>query len=84
MGLKHRMLLAQAMSLQDVEGVVRLQKHVLIGTFSLEGLGAVILFFRFLPDYGLWNALKWGVFHSVSAFCNAGFDILEFYSREAA
>lgn len=75
MGLKHRMLLAQAMSLQDVEGVVRLQKHVLIGTFSLEGLGAVILFFRFLPDYGLWNALKWGVFHSVSAFCNAGFDI---------
>ena len=33
-------------------------------------------FFRFLPSYGPWNALKWGVFHSVSAFCNAGFDIL--------
>lgn len=76
MGLKQRMLLAQAMSLNDVEGVVRLQKHVLIGTSSLEGLGALILFFRFLPGYGLWNAVKWGVFHSVSAFCNAGFDIL--------
>lgn len=76
LGLKQRMLLAQAMSLNDVEGVVRLQKHVLVGTFSLEGLGALILFFRFLPGYGPWNALKWGVFHSVSAFCNAGFDIL--------
>ena len=47
LGLKQRMLLAQAMSLNDVEGVVRLQKHVLVGTFSLEGLGALILFFRF-------------------------------------
>lgn len=75
LGLKQRMLLAQAMSLNDVEGVVRIQKHVLLGTFSLEGLGALVLFFRFLPEYGLWNAVKWGVFHSVSAFCNAGFDI---------
>ena len=76
LGLKQRMLLAQAMSLNDMEGVVRLQKHVLVGTFSLESLGALVLFFRFLPSYGPWNALKWGVFHSVSAFCNAGFDIL--------
>ena len=75
-GFGQLVILSQAMSLNDVEGVVRLQKHVLVGTFSLEGLGALILFFRFLPGYGPWNALKWGVFHSVSAFCNAGFDIL--------
>ena len=61
LGLKQRMLLAQAMSLNDMEGVVRLQKHVLVGTFSLESLGALVLFFRFLPSYGPWNALKWGV-----------------------
>ena len=41
------MLLAQAMSLNDMEGVVRLQKHVLVGTFSLESLGALVLFFPF-------------------------------------
>ena len=41
----------------------------------LGGPGRGDFVFRFLPDYGLWNALKWGVFHSVSAFCNAGFDI---------
>ena len=76
LGLKQRMLLAQAMGLNDVAGVVRIQKHVLVGTFTIEGLGALVLFFRFLPEYGVWNALKWGVFHSVSAFCNAGFDIL--------
>lgn len=75
LGMKQRLLLAQAMSLNDVQGVVRIQKHVLIGTFSLEAFGAMVLFFRFLPEYGGWNALKWGVFHSVSAFCNAGFDI---------
>lgn len=74
-GMKQRMLLAQAMSLSDLEGVVRLEKHVLIGTFSIEALGAVILFLRFLPQFGLWNSVKWGVFHSISAFCNAGFDI---------
>ncbi|MGM9641192.1 MAG: TrkH family potassium uptake protein [Faecousia sp.] len=76
LGMKQRMLLAQAMSLNDMQGVVRLQKHVLVGAFSMEGLGAIILFFRFLPEFGPWNALKWGVFHSISAFCNAGFDIL--------
>lgn len=76
MGLRQRMLLAQAMSLNDIEGVVRLQRHVLIGTFTLEGLGALILTLRFWPSFGFFTALKWGVFHSVSAFCNAGFDIL--------
>ena len=77
LGLKQRMLLAQAMSLNDMEGVVRLQKHVLVGTFSLESLGAPSSCFSvFYPPMALWNALKWGVFHSVSAFCNAGFDIL--------
>lgn len=75
-GLKQRMVLAQAMGLDEMEGIVRLEKHVLLGTFSMEGIGASILFLRFFPKYGLWNSVKWGVFHAVSAFCNAGFDIL--------
>ena len=74
-GLKQRMVMAQALSLNDMQGVVRLQKTVLFGSLSIQGLGALILFARFLPEYGLKKALWWGVFHSISAFCNAGFDV---------
>ena len=74
-GLKQRLVMAQALSAGDISGIVRLQKMVLKGSFLIEGMGAAILFLRFLPEYGWVQALKWGVFHSVSAFCNAGFDI---------
>lgn len=74
-GLKQRMVMAQALSVSDMDGVVRLQKWVLVGSFSIEAAGALILTLRFLPEYGFGRALKWGLFHSVSAFCNAGFDI---------
>lgn len=74
-GLKQRMVMAQALSVNDMDSVVRLQKWVLVGSFSIEAVGALILTLRFLPRYGLGRALKWGVFHAISAFCNAGFDI---------
>ena len=75
-GLRERMIMAQALSMTDIEGIVRLQKLVLFGSIGVQVTGAVVLFLRFLPDWGWWTALKWGVFHSVSAFCNAGFDIM--------
>ena len=74
-GLKQRLVMAQALSVGDINGIVRLQRMVLKGSFLIEGIGAAILFLHFLPEYGWFQALKWGVFHSVSAFCNAGFDI---------
>ena len=73
--LKQRMVMAQALSVNDMDGILRLQKMVLKGSFTIEGIGAAVLFLRFLPEYGAANALKWGVFHAISAFCNAGFDI---------
>ena len=75
MGLKQRLLMAQALSLNDMEDVVRLQKWVLLGSLSVQLAGAVILLLRFWPEYGFQRALAWGIFHSISAFCNAGFDI---------
>ena len=75
-GLRQRMLMAQALSVDDMQSVVKLQKWVLVGSLSIQACGALILFLRFLPQFGPIRALKWGVFHSVSAFCNAGFDIL--------
>lgn len=74
-GLKQRLVMAQALSLNDIEGVVRLQKTVLIGSFAVEALGAAVLTVHFWPEWGFAQALKWGLFHSISAFCNAGFDI---------
>ncbi len=74
-GLRQRMVMAQAMSLNEMEDVVKLQKWVLLGSLSVQAVGAVILTVRFLSTEGFLQALKWGVFHAVSAFCNAGFDI---------
>lgn len=74
-GLKQRLLMAQALSLDDMQSVWKLQKWVLAGSLLIQLTGAGILFLRFLPAYGVGTAIKWGIFHSVSAFCNAGFDI---------
>lgn len=74
-GLRQRMMMAQALSLDDMQSVWKLQKWVLGGSLLIQLTGAGILFLRFLPDQGVTTALKWGVFHSVSAFCNAGFDL---------
>ena len=74
-GLRQRLVLAQALSLNEMESVVKLQKWVIYGSLSVQLTGAIILLLRFLPEYGLRKAVIWGIFHSVSAFCNAGFDI---------
>lgn len=83
-GLKQRMLMAQALSLNDMEGVVHLQRTVLVGSLSIEGIGAAILTAYFWPRFGFSRALWLGVFHSVSAFCNAGFDIFGFLEPGAS
>lgn len=75
-GLRQRMLMAQALSVDEMDGVVRLQKWVLCGSLSVQLVGALILFFRFLPQVGWQTAAWWGTFHSISAFCNAGFDVM--------
>ena len=75
-GLKQRMVMAQALSVNEMESVVRIQKWVLLGSLIIQFTGATILFLRFLPQFGAKQAVVWGVFHAVSAFCNAGFDIL--------
>ena len=74
-GLKQRLVMAQALSLNEINGVVRLQRTVLVGSLSIQGLGALVLTLHFLPQHGLSRAIRWGVFHAISAFCNAGFDI---------
>ena len=75
LGLRHRMVMAQALSVSDMASVVRLQKWAVLGSIAIQLTGALILTLRFLPDFGLEQEATWGIFHAVSAFCNAGFDI---------
>lgn len=75
-GLHERLIIVQSLNLNDINGVVRLVRHVLIGTAAFEGAGAVVLTCRFVPRFGFAEGLWRGVFHSISAFCNAGFDIM--------
>ena len=75
-GLKERSYLMESLSSLTLGGVVRLGRHMLLGTALLEGLGAVILSCRFIPLLGFWQGIWYGIFHAVSAFCNAGFDLM--------
>ena len=75
-GLKERLVMAQSLGLEDLSSVVRMVKLVLQRTMIVEGVGAVLLTIRFCFQMPFGKALWWGVFHSISAFCNAGFDIM--------
>lgn len=75
-GLRERELLQEALSTLHVGGIVRLIRFAICGTAVIEGLGAVLLSIRFIPEMGVLKGLWNGVFHSVSAFCNAGFDLM--------
>ena len=76
--IQQQMVIAEAIGANDMSDVVDHQRRLLVRAFTVEGIGALILTLRFLTEYSFPQALKLGVFHSVSAFCNAGFDILGF------
>ena len=77
-GMVQRMVMAQSLGEEDLGDILRFQSWMLRGCLAIEGAGALILTLRFLPEFGFARALQLGVFHAVSAFCNAGFDILGF------
>ena len=75
-GIGERFLLAESVNSISMSGIVRLMKHVFFGTFLIESVGALILSLRFIPKYGFGRGIFNGIFLSVSAFCNSGFDTL--------
>lgn len=75
-GLRQRALLQDSVGALQLGGVVRLARRALLVTVLCEGLGAILLTLWFCPRYGLGKGLWMAVFHAVSAFCNAGFDLL--------
>lgn len=74
-GLKDRMIIQEALNQYSIAGMVRLTRNIIFGTFMIEGVGALLLSIKFVPEYGM-KGIALGIFHSISAFCNAGFDII--------
>lgn len=74
--LRDRLIMQEALSQDTTAGIVRFTKHVVKGTLLVEGIGAFFLSFVFIPEYGLEKGIWYSIFHSISGFCNAGFDII--------
>ena len=74
--IQERVVLKEAYGADRLGGIVKLVRKVILGTFAVEGAGAVLYAFQFIPEYGLVRGIGYSVFHAVSAFCNAGIDIL--------
>ena len=75
LGMKDRMLIQDAFNLNTLSGIVKFIKKVLIGTFIVEGIGAFLYMTVFVPEYGA-KGIWISVFNAISAFCNAGIDII--------
>lgn len=74
--LRERIIMQEALNLDELEGLVRLTKSIIIATFTIESIGALAFSAVFVPEYGISKGLAMGIFHSISAFCNAGFDLI--------
>ena len=74
--LQSRKLIQDTYNLPVLKGSVGIVRRLLIGTATVEIAGAVLYSFWFVPEYGFWKGIGYSIFHAVSAFCNAGFDIL--------
>lgn len=74
--LKERAFMQESVAAPNLSGMVKLTGTILLGTFLFEGLGAFVMCFRFVPDFGWGRGIWMSVFTAVSAFCNAGIDLM--------
>jgi trk system potassium uptake protein TrkH len=82
--LKERLVMQEAMNVNSLQGLVKMIKYVLIFTFSVEAIGAVLFSTQFIPKFGILKGIYYSLFHSISAFCNAGFDLMGDFSSVTA
>ena len=76
LGLYERKALMLSAGEEQLSGIKRLVRRIFIGTAIFEGAGAVFLAIRFIPDFGVGKGIYYAIWHSISAFCNAGFDLM--------
>ncbi|MDD6770928.1 MAG: TrkH family potassium uptake protein [Inconstantimicrobium porci] len=73
--LKERLVMQEAMNTFDIQGIVKMVRYILLFTVITQVLGAVLMFTQFIPQFGVAEGIFYAIFHSISAFCNAGFDL---------
>ncbi|MGL5647700.1 MAG: TrkH family potassium uptake protein [Clostridium sp.] len=78
--LRNRLLVQEAMNTFSIQGLVKMVKYVLGFTFAVQFFGALLLSTQFIPQYGVLKGIYFSIFHSISAFCNAGFDLFGNFS----
>ena len=82
-GFMQRTVMQEAISAPQVGGIVRLTRFIILTTFVIELLGAALLSIIYIPEFGI-KGVWYAVFHSVSAFCNAGFDLMGVHGEFAS
>ncbi len=75
-GLRDRATLQSALSAPQIGGIIRLTSFIFKATIIIEMIGALLMFPSFMKDFGITKGIYYSVFHSISAFCNAGFDLM--------
>lgn len=75
-GLASRELMQSSVSAPQLGGIVRMTRFILLGTLAIEAVGAILLSFVMCPKFGILKGIWYSIFHSISAFCNAGFDLM--------
>lgn len=75
-GLNKRFIMQESVAAPQLGGIVRMTRFIIIGTLFFEGLGVILLAFYFCPRIGFIKGLYFSIFHAISAFCNAGFDLM--------
>ena len=80
LGLKEREMMVESINTDSIGNIANITKLIVSGTAIFEGAGALLLATRFIPEFGIGKGIWYSVFHSISAFCNAGFDLMGVYS----
>ncbi len=76
MGLRAREVMVESINTEHIGGIMNLTRKIIAGTAIFEGAGTLLLATRFIPRFGWAKGIWYSVFHSISAFCNAGFDLM--------
>ena len=74
--LSERMVIKESLNQNNMKGLIKLIKRIFLYTITFEIIGAILLAIRFIPAYGIGKGIYYSIFHSISSFCNAGFDII--------
>ena len=80
--LKERLLIQESLNQIDLSGIVSLTRKIILMVLAIECIGGILLSISFIPKFGIITGLAYGFFHSISAFCNAGFDLMGSISGE--